>query len=148
MLFVMVGMVLGVGILTFDKFANAVKTPTTINDTVVMTAGVGTATYDEINSVSSAGTGTFLVTKFNDAGTDALNWTEAGVITMNTTVNGNIWVVYNYNADSKTTTELDNVRDAITTISNSWFSLIITVVVLAIILTMVIGSFGTFGGRK
>ena len=148
MLFVMVGMVLGIGILTFDKFADAVKTPTTVNDTVAMTAGVGAATYDELNSVTSAGNSTFLVTKFNEAGTDALNWTEAGVITMNTTVDGNIWVVYNYDADSKTTTELDNVRDAAATISSSCMTLIITVVVLAIILTMVIGSFGNFGGRK
>jgi hypothetical protein len=56
--------------------------------------------------------------------------------------------VYNYDADSKTTTELDNVRDAAATISSSWMTLIITVVILAIILTMVIGSFGNFGGRK
>lgn len=42
-------------------------------------------------------------------------------------------------------TSLNNTRDAISSISSSWLTLIVTVAVLAIILTLVIRS---FGGRK
>ena len=40
---------------------------------------------------------------------------------------------------------LNDTRDALATISTSWLTLIVTVAVLAIILTLVIRS---FGGRK
>jgi hypothetical protein len=42
-------------------------------------------------------------------------------------------------------TSLNQTRDALATISTSWLTLIVTVAVLAIILTLVIRS---FGGRK
>jgi hypothetical protein len=46
---------------------------------------------------------------------------------------------------STANTSLVNTRDAIATVSTSWLTLIVTVAVLAIILTLVIRS---FGGRK
>jgi hypothetical protein len=75
LLFVLVGMIIGVGILTLDKFA--------------ATSGV----------TSTAGTA------------------------------------------------LNDTRDAIATISSSWLTLIVTIVALAIILTLVVRSFGNMGRR-
>lgn len=142
---VLCGILLGVGILTFDRFGDAVKTPTDLNETIAMTAGVGATTYDELNSFTSAGNGTFLVTTFNGAGGAVLNWTEPGAVHMNNTVTGNIWVVYNYDADSKATDAMDDVGSAAASISSNWLTLIVTVICLAIIMGLVIRSFG--GGK-
>ena len=145
MIIVMTGMILGVGILTFDKFADAAKTPTTLNETVTFTGPAGSTTYDEVNSVSQMSNGTASCSAFNSAYACA-NWTADGDLSINSTfLDDEYYVVYNYDADSTTTTELGNVRDATATISSSWITLIITVVILAIILGMVIRS---FGGRR
>ena len=43
-------------------------------------------------------------------------------------------------------TAINNTRDALTPIASSWLPLIVTVVVLAIVITIVLRSF-SFGGR-
>ena len=148
MLFVLTGMILGVGILTFDKFADAAKDPTALTEQLTFVARASTATYDELNSVASIDNVSATCTLFNSAYACA-NWTEAGAITLNSSFTHGIYnITYNYDADSATTSAVDDVRDATATISSSWMTLIITVVVLAIILSLVIGSFGGWGGRK
>lgn len=48
---------------------------------------------------------------------------------------------------SAASTAINDTRDAIADISSTWLSLIVTVAVLAIILTLVIRSFAQRGGR-
>jgi hypothetical protein len=45
-------------------------------------------------------------------------------------------------------TALNNTRDAVAAIPNTWLSLVITIAVLAIIVSLVIGAFSGFGNRK
>ncbi len=49
---------------------------------------------------------------------------------------------------STASTAINNTRDAITPIASTWLPLIVTVAVLAIILTLVIRSFSGGGGRR
>ena len=84
------------------------------------------------------------------------NFTEAGSITFARNISNNtVLVTYTYNRendgdhlvsyvydkDSTATTSLGNTASAISDISTSWLSLIITIAILAIILSLVIRSF-------
>lgn len=146
MTLVLVGMVLGVGLIIFDSFADAVKTDATItNETLTIASGAGTTANDEVSAVSIIinTTGEFNCTSFNSP-TACANWTESGAITVNNTKmgNGSYWrVSYTYDADTEATTVAEDVRDATSPIGTTWMTLIVTVLVLAIILTLVIRSF-------
>lgn len=141
--FVLVGVLIGVGIIVLDNFGDVAKTETTIiNETISVLGRTGTTANDEVLSATWFGNTTYPCTSFNSA-TACVNWTEAGVITTNSTYLNNTGykIIYSYDADSAATTAVGNTSSSIEDISETWLSLIITVVVLAIILTMVIRSF-------
>lgn len=148
---ILIGMVLAVGLLTLDKLGTAAKDSTIVtNETVVFLNGAGSTANDDVTSVTYVGNGTADCTVFNTALWCA-NWTTAGAITMNDStfagplVNGSYNVSYVYDADSTTTTVTANTNSALSAIASNWLTLIITIVALAIILTLVIRSFSNRG---
>lgn len=141
----MVGMIIGIGVLIFDKFGIAVKTRTTVvNETVAFTTGSGTTANDDVYSITQLTNST---NTYADTG-DNINFTTAGVITTWANVTGNYKVTYLYDADSKSTDVMDDMTTATSAIPSTWLPLLVTIIILAIILGIVITSFTLGGNRK
>lgn len=136
-----VGMLLGVGILTFDRFGVAVKDRTSIvNETIAIASSAGSTANDDVASVTYFGNSTINCAPPDTA---CLNFTTAGGLVVNSSfADGNYDVSYSYDADSVSTTVMSNMISASSPIASTWLPLIITVLVLAVILTLVINSFG------
>lgn len=135
-----VGLILGVGILVLDYFSDSVKVSSTISEMVTISTRAGTTANDEVSAVTSFGNVTYSCSPINVA---CVNVSASGAISTNTTfTNGNFTLVYTYDKDTYGTTTLSNVIGAISPISTTWLTLIVTVAILALILSMVIRSFG------
>lgn len=141
LLLVAIGMLIGVGILTFDRFGIAVKEDANIvNETIAIAGRSGTTTNDDVTAVTYFGNSTYNCAPANSA---CVNFTTAGAITANSTfANASYQISYTYDRDSTGTTVLSSMATAVSPIASTWLPLITTVLVLAIILTMVIASFG------
>ena len=137
LLFVLVGMILGVGVLVIDRFSYAARDTTTAMDgSVNVTAGVLSNSYClSLTEMVVTGEAVNLVANLTLDDADTCAYT-ADVVT-NQTYN----ITYTYKADSASQTVADATNDAIAPISTTWMPLIVTVAILAIILTLVIGSF-------
>ena len=150
LMLVLVGLIVGVGVLVFDKFGDAVKDSTTVAygaENVSLLGGAGTLTNDEVTSLLFLGNTTVNFT----VGTQVnLTDGEAGTIlaTYPVVANGSYFVSYVYDADSSATTNLATSATAVGGIASNWMGLIVTIVVLAIILFFVISSFGAGATRK
>lgn len=143
---VLIGMVLGVGVLTLDKFGIATKDSTTVSHEVISIAsGIGATANDDVTSVTFFGNSTYNTDDDFTINTD-VNWTTAGAITArsNNFTDGDYNISYAYDADSTTTTSMGSVVGAITPVATTWLPLIVTIMALGIILTLVIRSFGSF----
>ena len=141
LLIVLVGLIIGVGTLTLDKFGIAAKDSTTLLESVTFTAGAGSTANDDVTAVNYITNGTITAPSNN------ISFTSAGVITSgNSSIVGAYNVSYTYDKDSKATTTLSSSRDEVSNVSTVWLGLIITIVVLALILALVIRSF-SFGAR-
>lgn len=145
-----VGMLIGVGTLTLDKYARAVRTTTT-----KVSTGNNFSTGSSLDltdsyclSVTSIdnGTTTFSLTTYNVTLSNA----DGCVFSYSTIAACTLPlcnITYTYGAETKSATAATSVNDAITPIASTWLPLVVTVVILAIILTLVISSFG-FGNRR
>jgi len=136
MALLMVAMIVAVGVLLMDKTRTAVLDDVVIaNETVVFTAGAGTTTNNDLVSIASAinASGTTFDVSIADA--------SAGTVTEPTGANGNLYLKYTYGADTPSSLALDSGKDAVGAISTDWYSLIVTIIVLTLILGMVIASF-------
>lgn len=147
LLIVLVGMVLGVGVLVLDQFGTATKESTSVvNESVAFVAAAGTSTYDDVLTMVEISNQSISCTTFNSANSCA-NWTTAGALVLNDSTfpvtTGNYNVSYTYDADTTATTTVASVVTGITPLASTWIPLIITIAVLAIILTLVIRSFNT-----
>ena len=146
LLFVIIGMLLGVGVLVLGSFGQVAKTNTAVTETGISVAtGAATLTNDEVNSISYFGNMTMNTTHADIGFGGAVNITLAsGVLALNPdnfTDAVDYTAVYIYKADSITTTTMGSVITGITPIATTWMPLIITVMVLSIILVLVIRSF-------
>ena len=141
LMIVFVGLLLGVGILVLDKFGEAAKDSTTIVNNTLAAVGAASVTlsHDDVTSVTS------IVNASGDSNyrlTTDYNFTTAGVFTFARNISNNtVLVSYVYDRDTISTTSAANSAAAISDISTSWLSLIITIAILAIILGLVIRSF-------
>ena len=154
LMIVLVGMIIGVGVLTLDKFSVAsFYTRTGYNDTITAPANNTRIAldYGNITAVSKLSNGTFQ---------DTLSSTCYEVFTANgsfvyynqsvacNTYGANLNLIYDYreyatasrNAVNSATTEVSNI-------SSNWLGLIVTIMVLSIIIVLVVRSFG-FGGTR
>ena len=142
---VLIGIVIGVGIITLDRFGVAVKTSTPIiNETIAITSGTGQTTNDDLTSLSYFGNSTPISTDMTTIViTEQVNWTNTGAITINTgnfSTDGNFDISYVYDRDSAATTAVFSARNA-TDDFVTWLPVIIIIIAAAIILGLVLGSF-------
>lgn len=145
---ILTGMLVGVGVLTLDKFGDATyDTNTVATERIVWPAVNGTVSFAHGN-VSQ------LLSIANTSGTTvpSSNYTLAlstGVLTALDNTSGIVadgdnvdvsyyWIEY----DSKAAVALDSARDTVSGINTTWLSLIITISVLSIIMVLVITGFG------
>lgn len=145
---VLVGMVLGVGILTFEKTKLAVpNTGNIVNDSFNPLANTSVAlshgnisAFTQVINDSQDVISAASYTVDSTAGT--INFTEnhTGCGTGGDTC----YATYTYKEYSTVTaTALDSVSSEVSGISSNWLGLVVTVLVLAIILGLVIRSFGS-----
>ena len=112
---ILIGMIAGVGVLLLDKTAISVKDSTAIvNETIVIAAGVGATTNDDLLTLTYFGNDT-VNTVAGSASiviTDEVNWTTAGVITVSTDnfTAGSYEISYTYDKDSAATTALSLIH--------------------------------------
>ena len=148
LLFLFVGMLLGVGALTLDKFGRAARTTTTVIDTANNLSVTGTVDFTteyclEVTAIDNTST-SFDVDTYNATFSDAdgcvLSYSAIAAC-----ANPLCNITYTYGATTPTATAMINTNSAITPIASTWMSLLVTVVILSIILGLVINS---FAGRK
>lgn len=139
---ILLGMIIGVGLIVLINFGDSARTTTTqVNNSITLLRNQWVSlTYDELSSFTSLKNSTSYTIP-------AANYTVD-------TTNGRIMLLaqkwnntaakatYGYYVDSTTTTAMDNISSAVTPIATTWIALIVTVFVLAIILGLVITSFG------
>ncbi len=155
LLLVVVGMILGIGVMTLDKFGvGTYNAALKVNDSLTLRTDVWTALSNPTADLTSRA---YTATNVTGSSVDVvcnsnLKWDCRAIkiadntnIAMNNTV---INVTYYYGVASVTSAALTNTRTEISTISTTWLGLIVTVVILAIILTLVIQSFGGIKGRE
>ena len=147
LLIILVGMIIGVGIITMDAFSSTTYyTRSNYNDTVLI------ANY----TAQQLDWGNITVTKVWNGTTNTLNsvcytinatpgyfiYTNQTKDTCGTDANTNFQIIYSY-LDYKTATSAAtaNVSTEIANIASDWIGLIVTVFILAIILGLVIMSF-------
>ena len=146
---VMVSLILAVGLLVLNKVDRASRDTTTVITTGYNMTTAGTKDFAQtycidIKSVANAST-SFDLTTYN------VVWTSEDDCAMSydlitgcgPTIAQYCNITYTYGADNtQAGATLVNVVSALSPIASSWMALIITVVVLAIILVLVLNSFG------
>lgn len=140
----LVGMIVGVGVLTLDKFGLASIEATAItNESVTISGGEGNlAGYPvlSITEVRNESGATF------EAVTD-YNYTVATGALEGFATDGDYYFDYSYNRTTPTVTALNGARDAIGPIGSTWMSLIVTIIVLSVLVALVIMSFASYKQR-
>ena len=147
---VLIGLVVGVGVLLFDKFStvSSIETfvvQTTDEITALNNTNVSLTGYDIIADPTNIShiNGTDLT---NFVGNWTVNNGSDGVLATfqlrNETWDAvNLNITYTYNKKTPTYFVLKNMTAGLAPIGSSWMPLIITISILAIILTMVMSAF-------
>ena len=146
LLLVLVGMVLGVGVLVLDKFSLSVDQVAVNNESFIVPNQTETASLTGSNIVS-------FTKVVNAAGTawNTGNYTVdlvAGSITVNDnrttcTTASTCFAYYTWaRTTGASSVAIGQARDVVGDIPELWLPLIVTIAVLAIILVLVIRSFG------
>ena len=151
-LMILVGLLLGVGLLVFDNFGRVSRDAATVTgenfnasngawvDLAQSTITGSTATFVNATDGAAIATANFEFDSNVKYNADKVRLTATGQAAgLNFT---GVNVSYTYGAASTTTTTMSSVSSATSTIGTTWMSLIVTVAVLAIILTLVVRSFG------
>ena len=144
MVFFLVGLVLGVGIITFDRVGSAAEQVVTMTQEEVTMAGVGNITGQTGNSNVDNSTGAVALINSTRVAVPAANWTitHAGAIWIGGDfVNGTYNATYKFNKITKATVSLNKSVDAIKPIASDWMPLLVVVAMLAIIMVIVMRSF-------
>lgn len=145
----LVGMILGIGVLTFDKFSDASATNTYVNEdsfTWVNNTNI-TLNFTDITTF----TGVWNLTDYLDSSyynSDAV--ISDSILQLNEPngsqpcSNGTIcYAEYYYDdVNVKVQTVMNGTVDAVSPIASDWMPLLVTVFILTIILSLIIFSFG------
>ena len=136
---VLTGVLLGVGVLMFSEFGEAVRDETVVtNESVTLSASQFVTVNSPLLAVSSIENAT---AKF--VYPTHLNFSSDGTVNV-TALNGSTGayvITYTYDAPSDTTHVLTNTTAAVAPIATTWMALIVTIAALAIILGLVIKAF-------
>jgi len=135
------GVLLGVGLLVLDSLGTSVKDSTSlVNESVAIAGAAGTTANDDVTAVAYFGNSSISCTP---ADTGCVNVTSGGVISTNSSfANGTYQISYTYDADSTATTTVSSVSSALSPIGSTWMPLLVTVIALAIVLGLIMRSFG------
>lgn len=145
-LFILTGLIVGVGVLTLDKFADATYDSLVITnesftvpakDATVSLANGNITTFTQIlnGSGSTWSTANYSI----DLTTGVLNNTNNGTSCRQ---GDTCYAYYTYTEyDTSTGTTLRNARDDVGDVSNVWMSLIVTIVMLTVIMFLVLRGF-------
>jgi hypothetical protein len=145
--FVLVGLLIGVGLVTFSKFSDA-----TANTNII--SGEEITWVADTETINLANGNLSVLTQIYNATDDVVDPTNysvdltTGVITANdqiTCAEGETcYADYTYTEYATITDEvLDSVSLEVSNISTSWLGLIITIMIMALILGIVLSSFAT-----
>jgi len=142
MFLVLSGMLLGIGVLTLNKFSTSVRDSTIATDEqVTLTGGAGTTAHGNIttwtelyNGTNSSETFTLVLGTNVTASTGAIQLAD---VSKNGT--WNVSYIYDEEGDASTTT--NSVVEAVSPIASDWMPLIVTVAILSIVLLLVLRSF-------
>lgn len=143
-LFVMIGILLGIGITVFTQFGNSMQTTSpVVNETITGLVNQDVALANtRVASVTTImlANGTVVPSSAYTLRVDpaAITLKTVGLWNNNTVAN----VTYNRYVDSTATTTMTSLTNALTPIGSTWMPLVITVLILAIVLGIVISSFG------
>lgn len=149
LLLILVGMLVGVAVITFDKFGIATYESRSITADSFTVAAVGaniTLDHTNITSFSSVTNVTGCAGTAWDTGNYTV-YATAGKITVNDNstpclVGATCYACYTYTEHDVTTANtLESSRDAVAAISSTWMSLVITIGILSIIMGMVVAGF-------
>jgi hypothetical protein len=145
LMLVLIGMILGIGILIFDKFGSATYNTVTItNDTVTWLPNADEALdHGNITSFTSLVNGTSVAVPSSNYTVYNVNGSIA-MLDNSTTMNETMTAYATYTYKEYATTTQSTMSSMVTTtspIATTWLPLIVTIVILAIILTIVIRSF-------
>jgi len=145
LLVLLVAMIIGAGVLALDKFGNAAKVSTVVdNETVTMASNTGTTTNDDVTAltyvVNASNADVFI--NGNDTATTVINISTAGVITASIGGAESWNVTYTYDADSAATTSIFAGRTEVSNVSTNWLGLIVTIAILSIIIVLIVTGFG------
>lgn len=136
-----VGVAIGVGVAILVGVGNAVKANYTVNETVTVTSKNAVTANDEIVEILGCTNGT---NQYNTWTTTASNFSYTasnGTLYTNLS-NGDYNLMYTYKKDSAATTALSGTTTSISSIASTWLAIIIIVAVAAIVLGLVMNSFG------
>jgi len=138
------------GVINLDPVSTTVT-----NETLVLSGGYGKLSKSNITAINGIinSSETDLADIYSWIGT-GINWSIAGNFSSNES-SSELWINYTFNAislgthdviyvyaeDSTSTTTVGNVNTSIGTIASTWLPLVVTIFILAIILTLVIRSF-------
>jgi hypothetical protein len=139
-------MVLGVGVLVLDKFGRSTRTSITVVSTGQNLSAASSVDFSEtycteITSVSNA-TNSYDTSLLTFSNADGCAITNAGITGCGPGAGAFCNITYKYGASTTSQTALDNVNTAVSGIASNWLPLIVTVMILAIILSLVMGAFG------
>lgn len=148
---VFTGLILAVGILVFNKFESAVTDYTSKTDEIGLIYGSAVSlTQSRIQGNPTRITYANGSSKMTNTSVFAPNTTLTGIsgtitvrnVTLTSGPADNVNVTYTYDAMTDSDDILFNMTDALAPIARDWMPLIVTIAVLAIILSLVITSFG------
>ena len=145
LLFLFVGMLLGVGVMVIDQFGRAARTSTTVVSTGLNLSVASSVDFAQeyctsIVSVANSTT-SHDVSALTFSNADGCVIANTGIASCGAT-GPYCNITYKYGADTTTATAMINTNSAITPIASTWLSLLVTVVILSIIIGLVISSFG------
>ena len=148
LIFLFVGMLVGVGVLIMDGFSDAARNDAVVLDeNVSLTGGSGTVTNTFIRSLESCivyatGNDTYwTLTTGSDSSGALCVFNEFGQISVNDSGYFMAEIDYTAGIASASSTSVDAGGSAVGSIANDWLSLIVTISILAIILGLVLVSF-------
>ena len=141
---VMIGMILGVGIITIVNLGDAARDYNTV------TGENYTYTFNTSQALTNTECRSFTELRMANATATVIPTTAYSVVldpcavTVTSAVydGANLNATYVAYSDSDATTAMDNVNTQMGSISSTWMGLIVTVMALGIIMALVLNSFG------
>ena len=151
LMFVFVGVLLGIGILTLDSFQMAIRTSTSAVDTAKNLSSGSSVTLSKAQCTGVTqidnGTTTFDLSTYNVTFSNKEKCI-LGYSAITACASPKCNITYTYGANSTSSVATSQAMNAIGDIPTTWMGLIVTVIALSIVLGLVIRSFSGGASRQ